>query len=291
MSLTAKPILDIHATLGEGALWSVNAQIFYWVDIMEKQVHIYDPETGENRTLDTGQDVGTVVERESGGLMIAIREGFASLNIETGEVKMLREEIVNSVRFNDGKCDPAGRFWAGTMAYNGAKGAGKLYRLDPDFTLHTMLDSVTISNGLVWTSDNSTFYYIDTPTGRVDAYDYDHQSGNISNCRTAVQIPSGQGGPDGMTIDSEDMVWVAHWGGSCVTRWNPRTGVLLETVEVPGAKQITSCALGGPDLDDLYITSASLGLKDAGLEEQPDAGNLFRVKVNAKGVPAAGFKG
>jgi sugar lactone lactonase YvrE len=154
-----------------------------------------------------------------------------------------------------------------------------------------MLDSVTISNGLVWTSDSSNFYYIDTPTGRVDAYDYDHESGNISNCRTAVKIPDGQGGPDGMTIDSEDMVWVAHWGGSCVTRWNPLTGELLETVEVPGAKQITSCALGGPDLDDLYITSASIGLNDEGLEEQPNAGNLFRLKVNARGVPACGFKG
>jgi len=291
MSLTAEPILDIRATLGEGALWSVKAQVFYWIDIMEKHVHIYNPETGENKTLDTTQDVGTVVERESGGLMIAIRDGFASLNIETGEVIMLREEIVDSVRMNDGKCDPAGRFWAGSMAYSGDKGAGKLYRLDPDLSLHTMLDSVTISNGLVWTSDSSNFYYIDTPTGRVDAYDYDHESGNISNCRTAVKIPDGQGGPDGMTIDSEDMVWVAHWGGSCVTRWNPLTGELLETVEVPGAKQITSCALGGPDLDDLYITSASIGLNDEGLEEQPNAGNLFRLKVNARGVPACGFKG
>ena len=204
---------------------------------------------------------------------------------------MLREEIVEGVRMNDGKCDPAGRFWAGSMAYTGDKGAGKLYRLDPDLSLHTVLDSVTISNGLVWTSNNSTFYYIDTPTGRVDAYDYDHGAGNISNCRTAVEIPDGQGGPDGMTIDSEDMVWVAHWGGGCVTRWNPQTGELLETVEVPGARQITSCALGGANLDDLYITSASIGLDDEGLAEQPNAGKLFRVKVKAKGVPARGFAG
>jgi sugar lactone lactonase YvrE len=291
MSLTAEPILDIRATLGEGALWSVNAQVLYWVDIMEKRVHIYDPQTGDNATLDAGQDVGTVVERASGGLMIAIRDGFASLCIETGEVKMLREEIVEGVRMNDGKCDPAGRFWAGSMAYTGDKGAGKLYRLDPDLSLHTVLDSVTISNGLVWTSNNSTFYYIDTPTGRVDAYDYNHGTGNISNCRTAVEIPDGQGGPDGMTIDSEDMVWVAHWGGGCVTRWNPQTGELLETVEVPGARQITSCALGGANLDDLYITSASIGLDDEGLAEQPNAGKLFRVKVKAKGVPARGFAG
>ena len=291
MSLTAEPILDIRATLGEGALWSVNAQVLYWVDIMEKRVHIYDPQTGDNATLDAGQDVGTVVERASGGLMIAIRDGFASLCIETGEVKMLREEIVEGVRMNDGKCDPAGRFWAGSMAYTGDKGAGKLYRLDPDLSLHTVLDSATISNGLVWTSNNSTFYYIDTPTGRVDAYDYNHGTGNISNCRTAVEIPDGQGGPDGMTIDSEDMVWVAHWGGGCVTRWNPQTGELLETVEVPGARQITSCALGGANLDDLYITSASIGLDDEGLAEQPNAGKLFRVKVKDKGVPARGFAG
>jgi sugar lactone lactonase YvrE len=223
--------------------------------------------------------------------MIAIRDGFASLCIETGEVKMLCEEIVEGVRMNDGKCDPAGRFWAGSMAYTGDTGAGTLYRLDPDLSLHTVLDSVTISNGLVWTSDNSTFFYIDTPTGRVDAYDYDHGTGNISNCRTAVEIPDGQGGPDGMTIDSEDMVWVAHWGGSCVTRWNPQTGELLETVEVPDAKQITSCALGGANLDDLYITSASIGLDDEGLAEQPNAGRLFRVKVKARGVPACGFAG
>lgn len=292
MRQTAEIVLRHQATLGEGALWNEKDQFLYWVDIMEQQVMIFDPATGDNRAISTGSDVGTVVQRESGGAMIAVRDGFASLDLETGAVEMVAEQKVDGVRFNDGKCDPQGRFWAGTMAYDSTEGAGSLYLIDADFSVRTMIESVSISNGLVWTSDRQTFYYIDSPTHQVQAFDYDDVTGDISNHRIAIEIDGEEyGAPDGMTIDSDDNIWVAMWGGGSVTHWNPQTGELLGQIEVPGAKQVTSCALGGPELNELFITTASIDLDEEALQEQVNAGILFKTEVDAKGVSPFTFRG
>jgi sugar lactone lactonase YvrE len=278
--------------LGEGAIWDADRRVLYWVDILGCQVHIYDPGTGEDRVLDVGQYVGTVVPRQSGGLMLALHHGFASLELETGRLEIVAdpEQHLPGNRFNDGKCDPAGRFWAGTLALEGTPEAAALYRLDADLSVHRMLGDVTCSNGIVWTFDNKTMYYIDTGLGRVDAFDYDLGTGEICRRRTAFEVPPEMGYPDGSTLDSEGMLWVALWQGGAVSRWNPATGELLEVIKVP-APNVTSCAFGGPNLDQLYITTARNGLSAELLEEWPLTGGLFRAKVAATGMPAFAFAG
>ena len=162
--------------------------------------------------------------------------------------------------------------------------------MDTDHTVHRRLENVTISNGIVWTGDRRTMYYIDSPTCRVDAFDYDVDSGELSNRRTAVEVPQALGWPDGMAIDEDDNVWIAMWAGNAVTHWDPRTGKQLGVVEVP-ASQVTSCAFGGPNLDELYITCARIDLSEEQLQKEPHAGGLFKASPGVRGVPAVAFRG
>jgi len=285
-------ILDAKATLGEGAVWDARRQVLYWVDIEAGRLHEFDPATGGNRTFELGQRVGAVVPRARGGVMLAMERGFASLDLGSGAIRFWAdpEAHLPSNRFNDGKCDPQGRFWAGTISLDRQPGAAGLYCLEPDGTVRTMLRGVTNSNGIAWSLDHDTMYYIDTPTLQVTAFDYDPRTGNITRPRPVVTIPPDSGKPDGMTIDAQGMLWIALWDGGCVTRWDPRTGRLLERVAVP-ARRVTSCAFGGPDLGDLYITTARVGLTERELAEQPGAGGLFRVRPGVRGVPAFEFQG
>lgn len=225
--------------------------------------------------------------------MVALHHGFASLDLETEELTIIHdpEAHLPGTRFNDGKCDPAGRFWAGTMSLGSdPPGAGSLYVMDTDLSVRRALEKVTISNGIVWSLDHSTMYYIDTPTREVSAFDYDIETGAISNRRAAVTIPEGYGSPDGMAIDVEGMLWVAVWGSSEVSRWDPTSGELLQTISVP-ATQVTACAFGGPDLDQLYITTARIRLDEQALADQPHAGGLFRARPGVRGVEAYEFAG
>ncbi len=281
-------IIDAHAELGEGAIWEGATQTLYWVDISAGQVHSYHPETGAQRSYAVGQMVGTVVSRAAGGLLLAVEQGIAGLNLDTGAITPLWEFTPPQprIRFNDGKCDPVGRFWAGTMALDDRPGAGSLYRFDPDGRVHSMVSDVGVSNGIAWSLDNTTLYYIDTPTQAVAAFDYALATGAISGRRNVISIDKATGSPDGMTIDAEGMLWIAHWGGSRVTRWNPTDGSLLQTIHLPVAR-VTSCWFGGPNLDELYITTASTGLSAEERAAQPHAGGLFRYKGAAKGLAAA----
>jgi sugar lactone lactonase YvrE len=284
-------LLDAKSVLGEGAIWHGKTQTLYWVDILQSLVHIYDPATGRDRTINVGEHVGTVVVRKSGGLMLALKHGFASLDLKTEKVSLIVDpEKKPENRFNDGKCDPAGRFWAGTLNYKDAPDVGALYRLDADLKAHRVVDRVTCSNGIVWSSDARTMYYIDSPTMRVDAFDFDLESGKVSNRRTVITVAQGQGFPDGMAIDAEDKLWVAHWDGNSVKRWDPKSGKLLRTIEIP-ATRVTSCAFGGPKLDQLYVTSATTGMDAATLTRYPHAGGLFRVDPGIQGLPSAEFAG
>ena len=285
-------LVDAHAQVGEGPLWDEERQVLYWVDILSSLLYIYDPATGENRALDVGRHVGTVVTRASGGLMLAVREGFASFDLETQELTLIAdpEAHITGNRFNDGKCDPAGRFWAGTMAYENPTNQGSLYRLNTDLSVNKMFGDVAISNGIIWSLDHTTMYYIDTLRKNVRAFDYDVETGDISNERVIINVPEEIGMPDGMAIDSEGMLWVAHYGGSCVSRWNPSTAQLLEKIDLP-VTQVTACAFGGPNLDTLFITSAAQELDAAELERQPLAGGLFSIKTPYQGVPSFRFGG
>ncbi|PHN04591.1 SMP-30/gluconolactonase/LRE family protein [Flavilitoribacter nigricans] len=282
--------LKTDAILGEGSIWNAETQELYWIDIEGKKLHIYDPATRKNRTLDLPTRIGTVVPAGKDRALIGLEDGVYAIDTRTGEISRFAaiEADRPGNRLNDGKCDPAGRLWIGTMSLEEEEGAGTLYRVDPDGAVSPQIRNVTISNGIVWTSDHRTMYYIDTPTGQVRAYDFDLASGSISNERVAVEIDESEGFPDGMTIDAEDMIWVALWKGSAVARFDPRSGKLLEKIEVPALK-VPSCAFGGPELDTLYITTASIDMSPEQQTQFPDAGSLFSVKPGVKGVGSPFF--
>ena len=288
----AELVIDSKSDLGEGPVWNHKTGELIWVNITGKILNFYNPELKNNKEMFTGQMIGTVVPAESGKVMVALQNGFYQFDPETGSKIFIAdpEEDIPGNRFNDGKCDPAGRFWAGTMSKEGKQRAGALYRLDADGSVHTMIENVTTSNGIVWSSDHTKMYYIDTPTQKVMQWDFNNETGDISNPKTAVEIPSEMGYPDGMAIDEKGNLWVALWGGSAVGCWNPATGELMRTIEVP-AKNVTSCAFGDKDLGTLYITTARTGTDAEELEKFPNAGGVFKIRPGVKGVETFFFKG
>lgn len=291
-------VIDSKSLLGEGPCWDVEKQLLYWLDGLGKKVHIYNPKEDTNLTIDVGQAVGCIVLRESGGAVVAMEHGLYSLDLTTGELTQMvdPESHLPNNRFNDGKCDSAGRLWTGTLSrdYDEGKGdsppAGTLYCIDTHLSVRVMFGKVRISNGLGWSPDNKTMYYIDSPTNEVAAFDFDPESGNIKNRRVIVEIPEDGGIPDGMTVDEEGMIWVAQWGGSQVARWNPVTGEVLQRIPVP-VVNVTCCAFGGPEMDELYITTSSIHVIEKNISEQPHAGGLFRAKPGVRGLEAFKFGG
>lgn len=283
-------VIDSKSDLGEGAIWNYKTGELVWINITSKILNFYKPATGNNKEMFTGQMIGTVVPTHSGDVLVALQNGIYRLNPQTGTKKLLADPEADKAnnRFNDGKCDPAGRFWAGTMSLKGEKNAGALYRFDPDSTIHKMIENVSISNGIVWSADKTKMYYIDTPTQKIMCYDYNNETGEISNPRVAVNVDDKMGHPDGMTIDEDDNLWVALWGGSAVACWSPETGKLLQTINVP-AKNVTSCAFGGKDLNTLYITTARQNTTADELEKWPHAGGVFKCQPGVKGVKAFFF--
>lgn len=283
-------IIDAKAALGEGPIWDYDKKILYWIDIINKQLRIFDPKTHIERKIILNQQIGTVVVGTNERLVLALENGFYFLDLETEETSFIAnpESNIPGNRFNDGKCDPAGRFWAGTLSKE--KGKANLYCLNTDLSITKKIDNVTTSNGIVWNMETKKMYYIDTPTNEVWGFDYDVESGEITNKEVVIKIPNGEGGPDGMTIDSDGMLWIAHWGGWKVSKWNPKIGRRLEEIKIP-ASQVTACAFGGDNFDELYITTARVGIKDEDLKEQPNAGGLFRVKTDVKGMISYKFRG
>jgi len=282
---TATLAYQIKATLGEGAIWNYKTKELYWVDIEGKQLHIYNPKTNENKTLKTTSRIGTVVPFTEKEAVIALEDGVHKIDLKSGKSNLftdMKSELLGS-RLNDGKCDPAGRFWVGSMHLKQEKDKANLYTISSENVLKKKIDSVTISNGIVWTSDKKTMYYIDTPTSTIKEFEYNNETGEISNGKIAVEIPKSLGFPDGMTIDAENMLWVAMWNGNAVIRFNPKTGKVMSKIEVP-AHNITSCAFGGDNLDVLYITSASIDMTAEEIEKYPLAGSVFKVKPGVKGV-------
>lgn len=290
--LKAELVLDAKARLGEGSIWHPGENKLYWVDIEGKLLHIYDPSTNTDRQLSLGSRVGTVVPVKGAGALVALQSGIHKIDTKTGQLTLIANPLPDTVnlRFNDGKCDPAGRFWVGTLALDSRRKGALLYRMDKDKSIHIMLDSVTISNGIVWTADKKTMYYNDTPTGTIQGFDYDDKTGAISNRRVVIRIPRGGGGPDGMTIDADGNLWVALWGSGTVGKYDPKTGELLQKVIVP-APNVSSCAFGGKDLDILYITTARAWVSEDRLKQFPLSGGLFSVKPGVKGVRTEFYKG
>jgi sugar lactone lactonase YvrE len=290
-ALPSELVLDAKAQLGEGALWHEGEQRLYWVDIEGKKLHIYTPATGEDREIPVGERIGTVVPTGDGQVLVALQNGIHLLHPDTGKLMLTENPLPEKdIRFNDGKCDPAGRFWVGSMHLEQKENAAALYRKNLDGTVTKILSDITVSNGIVWTEDRQTMYYIDSPTMQIKAYDYDHDTGDISNPRVVVEVPEDAGVPDGMAIDAEGKLWVAHWGGKAVIRWNPDDGQLMQKINVP-APHVTSCAFGGDTLETLYITTAREELDEEQLENYPQSGGLFKAKPGVKGLPTYVFRG
>ncbi len=284
-------LLDARAELGEGPAWDAGAGVLHWVDIHAGRLHTFDPSRGRDRTFSLEEPIGCAAPSRSGDLVLALRSGFWTLNLSAGTLTQLAApEHVPGNRFNDGKCDPAGRFLAGTMDDAEKEARGSLYSLSPDGALKTLLTGLRISNGLTWSPDYKTFYFIDTPTRLVMAYDYDLDTGGIATPRPVVHFPPELGWPDGMTSDAEGLLWIALWGGAKVTRWDPATGQITAAYPIP-ALNVTSCIFGGPHLGDLYITSARKGMTAGQLAEYPHSGGLFRIETGTRGLPTFEFGG
>ena len=278
-------VVESSCLIGEGPVWDRRNKCIYWVDIPQCEIYQFFPMQNKSRTYKTDNMVGSFALRASGGIIAALKNGFAIIDLDNETTQLLTdpEAYIKNNRFNDGKCDPAGRYWAGTMDMSGRPNAGGLYMLESNHLASIKIKDVSCSNGLAWSADNSTFYYIDTPTRQVAAYDYEITNGNITNKRILVTFPEDEGYPDGMTIDSEGMLWVALWDGWKVVRLNTKTGEIIDKFFLPVSK-VTSCTFGGETLEDLYITSAKSGLTDIELTEQPLAGSLFVIRN-------CGFKG
>ncbi len=278
------PIGTIRCQWGEAPIWWRNA--LYFVDIEKGVVHRYDPESGLEKSWDIGQRVGTVVPRASGGLVIDGDHGFSFLDEETGVLTPIvdPESELPDNRFNDGKCSPDGRFFAGSISLSKKTGAARLYRLDPDLTVHEAFGPVTNSNGIVWSHDGRICYYIDTPRREVLAFDYD--AGELKNPRTVLNTGHIDASPDGMTIDADGHLWIAFCHGGCVSCFDPANGNELHRITLP-CLETTACAFGGPDLRDLFVTT---GVHKTAKEEH--AGRLFVIRgLKVGGVPAQAFAG
>ncbi|MGV3557245.1 SMP-30/gluconolactonase/LRE family protein [Larkinella arboricola] len=273
-------VLDYTCQLGEGPIWDAQNGRILWLDILPGDIHSFDPVSREHRVFNAGQMVGAIALQPSGTLRAALQHGFYDISLEEKTLTPLAdpEAHLPGNRFNDGKLDPAGRFWAGTMSLDDTPGAGALYRLDHDGSVTPKIQNVSCSNGLAWSLDARTMYFIDSPTRQVVAYEYDNATGDISNPRVAIQFDEADGLPDGMTIDRAGMLWIALWDGWSVVRCNPHTGERLARIPLPAAR-ITSCTFGGSQLQDLYITSAKTGISAGDLQQQPLAGSLFVVKA------------
>jgi sugar lactone lactonase YvrE len=274
------------AALGEGPIWDVSEQALYWVDIPAHQLHRLarpwqDP-PGPHATWRIGEEVGAVVPRASGGLVLAARSGFLTFEPADGTIAPLVPlDLGAGMRMNDGACDAAGRFFAGTMADDEAEGAGTLYRLDPDHAVHAVLTGVSVSNGIGWSPDGTRMYYVDSPTGQVDVLDFDVATGAVSDRRALASIDAGPAVPDGLTVDAEGCIWVALWDGGAVLRLGP-DGAILQAIELPVAR-VTSCAFGGPDLETLFISTAA--------SDDGSGGALFSCQPGVTGLSTHPYGG
>ncbi|GAA0806063.1 SMP-30/gluconolactonase/LRE family protein [Faecalicatena orotica] len=286
-------VLNAKCLIGEGPCWDEPTKTIYFVDLLGNRIYSFDGKIEHHVSFD--QNLGAAVVREKGGLAAAMQHGYYFVDFPGGGLEKIADPEAEypDHRFNDGKCDAKGRFWAGTMSKNLDTGYGEaipdcgLYCLDTDGKAEQKLSDVIQGNGLGWTKDSKKMYFIDSQTYTVQEFDFDLEKGSISNGRIAVEVPKEMGLPDGMTVDDDGMLWIALWGGGCVSRWNPKTGELLCKIEVP-AKNVTACTFGGPDMNELYITTAKM---DTDEEQYPHAGGLFKIKLDITGTPSYRYQG
>ena len=284
----AKLLYKTELLLGEGPHWHAEWKKFLYVDIEGGKVGCIDPATKMTVERAIGEKIGTVVPATNGKLIIALQNSIEELDFATGE----RQELIKieadkpGNRCNEGKCDFAGRLWVGAMDMEEKLKLGALYCFDG--SLQKKLNDISISNGICWSKDNRTMYYIDSYAYDIKAYDFDLKTGRISGEKVIVVVNEVGYTPDGMAIDEEGMLWVAMWGGSCIHRYDPVNGSMVGKVEVP-APNVTACAFGGENLKQLVITTARVGLSEDQLRQYPLSGSLFYVNTNVKGIEMNSF--
>ncbi|MBF2050970.1 MAG: SMP-30/gluconolactonase/LRE family protein [Leptolyngbya sp. IPPAS B-1204] len=288
MSQSVKAVLVARARLGECPVWDADGQQLFWVDAYNHRVHQFDPASGQDRYFDTGDVVSALVLAGRNRLLIALQNRLALLDLSTGEVTTLYtvEFPHPDTRFNDGKCDAQGRFWIGSVSQ--ATGQAALYRYDPDGSFQVMETGLTISNGLGWSPDGTTFYLTDSaPAKTIYAYDFDAETGTIGNRRVLVDLSQEEVEPDGLTIDREGNLWSALWNGWQVACFDS-SGQEKFRIAMP-VQRPTSVTFGGPDLSHLYITTASVGLSQKEIQQGFLAGDLFRMETHTAGLPTCSF--
>lgn len=276
---------------GEGPHWDQSSQCLYSVDIVGKKIIKTEYASQKSSIISLDEMVGFVVPIESGELIAALQSGIYKVDELTNKFELITEVEPNKPnnRPNDGKSDPEGRLWIGTMDLDLSEGASSLYRMDQAHNPDLQLDGLTLSNGLDWDRNLNIFYFIDSLSQCIDAFDYDPVSGSITNRHTVINIPKENGLPDGMCIDVEGMLWVSLFGGGAVKRYNPNSGECIATISIP-TKYPTSCAFAGPSLNELWVTTSNLYLNDEEKLADANAGNLYIVETNTKGYPGNSFK-
>lgn len=288
-----KEVICEQAMLGESPMWDEQSQLFYWVDILGQYIHEYNPKTKRTRSIKLDQMPGAVAPTsKTGTLIAALQHGFYFIDFDHSSLTAVSdpEKHKPNNRFNDGKCDPAGRFWAGTISLTRESEDAALYCLDPSMNVKKKWSPVTTSNGLAWNNNKRAMYYIDTPTQSIVQFDYSVEEGAIRSPELIIDFSEEQGKPDGMTIDADGNLWIAHFEGSRVSCWNPDTGKKQDELLLP-ASLITSCTFGGEHLTDLYITTARNKLTEEDQKHEPLAGYVFSYSPGVKGIPADRFKG
>ena len=290
MSDSIECVVDCRNKLGEVPVWDVAEQALYWVDIEGKLLQRYTPATQAVERWQMPERISSFALREEGGLIVAFASGIALYDLVTGGIEWIARPDKNPRnRFNEGKCDRRGRFWAGTMDDRLSAHSASLFRVDPDLSVHRMLGEIGISNCFVWSLENDAFYFADSMDRRIYRFDYDHAAGRIANRSLFTDTTAQNVVPDGGTIDEEGFIWNAQWDGWRVVRYAP-DGRIDRIVEMPVQKP-TSCMFGGPDLATLYVTSAIWDLTPDKLKDQPAAGGLFALDLGIRGVPEPRFAG
>jgi sugar lactone lactonase YvrE len=284
-------VLDAKAQLGECPVWSVDEQALYWVDILAPALHRLDPATGATRTWSMPSRIGSFGLRETGGAVVALVDGFHLLDLDTGALTFVAgPEHVPGTRFNDGKVSPEGRFFAGTMDEEQlSRPIAALYRLDPDHTLHRMLDGLIVSNGLAWTADGRAMFHSDSKGPVVWVHDYDPVHGTVTHRRVLARPTEKQGRPDGGAADMDGFYWSAGISAGVLNRWAP-DGRLDRSIPLPCSNPTAPC-FGGPDLRTIFVTSLRHGVAPDVLAAKPLSGGIFAVRVDVPGVPISRFRG
>lgn len=285
IKMKAEVLYPAKCLLGEGPLWHAERNSCFWVDIERGILFEYQWISKETRTWKFEGRLTMACLSSENCLILGLNAGIARFDLITEKLEWLLdiESEIKENRCNDAKCDSSGRLWIGTMDMTFKPGASSLYCIDKDLSMQKKLSNLTISNGMAWTADSKRMYFIDSPTQSIQSYSFDPVSGDILFEENAVYIPEEMGTPDGMCIDREGMLWVAHWGGFGVYRWNPENGKLLEKIEIP-VPHVTSCAFAGKNLDHLIITTARGDLNDEDLKKYPESGNVFILKTNVRGT-------